>query len=163
MRDLLIKQITDELASGKTDTLNEILASELDEKKILKRLTKENLAILEERKPNFELKGGMLIRAKKDLTGTSNSYNTPERIDIPKGSILKLPNGGTNRGDVFCSLVEGQCVVHLRSMYRDTNGETSIINGGDNHRVVGLREGVETRYPCDLGLADKTCWEIIFS
>ena len=161
MRDLLIKQIADELASGNTDTLNEILVNELDDKQVLSRLTKDSLDIIEERKPNFELKGDMLIRAKKDLKGTSNSYNTPETIDIPKGTILRLPSSGTNRGDVFCSVVEGECIVHVRSMYRDTNGETSIIKGGDKYSVVGLREGVKTRCPYDLGVADKTCWEIV--
>lgn len=161
MRDLLIKQIAEELASGNSNTLNEILESELDDKKVLKRLTKDNLNILEERKPDFKLKEGMLIRAKKDLKGVSNSYSTPERIDIPKGTILKVPIEGTRLGDVFCSVVEGECVVHLRSMYRDTNGETKIIRNGDNNNRVGLTEGVKTRYPHDLGTADKTCWEII--
>ena len=161
MRDLLIKQIADELASGNTDTLNEILVNELNDKQVLSRLTKDSLNILEERKPDFQLKGGMLIRAKKDLRGTSNSYNTPETIDIPKGTILMLPSDGTNRGDVFCHVVEGECIVHVRSTYRDTNGETRVIKGGDKYSVVGLREGVNTRYPYDLGLADKTCWEIV--
>ena len=161
MRDLLIKQIAEELASGNSNTLNEILESELDDKKVLKRLTKDNLNILEERKPDFKLKEGMLIRAKKDLKGVSNSYSTPERIDIPKGTILKVPIEGTRLGDVFCSVVEGECVVHLRSMYRDTNGETKIIRNGDNNNTVGLTEGVKTSYPHDLGTADKTCWEII--
>jgi len=161
MRDLLIKQISEELANGKTDTLNEILVNELDDKQVLSRLTKDSLDILEERKPDFELRGGMLIRAKKDLRGTSNSYNTPERIDIPKGTILKVPLEGTRMGDVFCSVVEGECVVHVRSMYRDTNGETSVIRNGDNNNRVGLNEGVKTRCPYDLGVADKTCWEIV--
>jgi hypothetical protein len=161
MRDLLIKQISDELASGNTDTLNEILVNELDDKQVLSRLTKDSLVILEERKPDFELRGSMLIRAKKDLKGVSNSYNTPERIDIPMGTILRLPKDGTNRGDVFCSVVEGECVVHVRNMYRDTDGETRVIKGGDTYSVVGLYSGHKTRYPYDLGLADKTCWEIV--
>lgn len=161
MRDLLIKQIAEELASGNSNTLNEILESELDDKKVLKRLTKDNLNILEERKPDFKLKEGMLIRAKKDLKGVSNSYSTPERIDIPKGTILKVPLEGTRMGDVFCSVVEGECVVHVRSMHRDTNGETRVIRNGDNNNRVGLAEGVKTSYPHDLGTADKTCWEII--
>lgn len=160
MKDLLIKQIADELASGNSETL-EVIIYALDDKQVLSKLNKLNLTILEDRKPDFELKGGMLIRAKKDLGGTSNSYNTPERIDIPKGTILRLPNDGTNRGDVFCSVVEGECIVHVRSMYRNTDGETRVIKGGDTHRVVGLYEGVKTRYPYDLGLADKTCWEIV--
>ena len=161
MRDLLIAQISEELANGKTDTLNELLVNELDDKQVLSRLTKDSLAILEERKPDFELKGGMLIRAKVDLKGTSNSYNTPETIDIPKGTILRLPSEGTNRGDVFCKVVEGECIVHVRSMYRDTNGETRVIKADDTYSVVGLRVGVKTRYPYHLGSADKNCWEIV--
>ena len=161
MRDLLIKQIVEELASGKTDTLNEILENRLTDNQVLSRLSNDNLNILEDRKPNFKLKDGMLIRAKKDLKGVSNSYNTPERIDIPKGTILKVPLEGTRIGDVFCSVVEGECVVHVRSMYRDTNGETRVIRNGDNNNRVGLNEGVKTSYPYDLGVADKTCWEIV--
>jgi hypothetical protein len=137
------------------------LVNELDDTQILSRLTNENLAILEERKPNFELKDGMLIRAKIDLRGTSNSYNTPERIDIPKGTILSVPSEGTNRGDVFCRVVEGECIVHCRSMYREPSEPTRAIKGGDIYSRVGLNEGVKTRYPYDLGLADKNFWEIV--
>ena len=160
MKDLLVKQIADELASGNSETLD-VIINVLDDKQVLSKLNKVNLAILEDRKPDFELRGGMLIRAKKDLRGVSNSYNTPERIDIPKGTILRLPKDGTNRSDVFCSVVEGECIVHVRSMYRDTDGETRVIKGGDTHSVVGLREGNKTSYPYDLGVADKTCWEIV--
>lgn len=160
MKDLLIKQIADELASGNSETLD-VIINVLDDKQVLSKLNKVNLAILEDRKPDFELKGGMLIRAKKDLKGVSNSYNTPERIEIPMGTILRLPKDGTSRGDVFCSVVEGECVVHVRNMYRDTDGETRVIKGGDTHSVVGLFSGHKTRYPYDLGLADKNCWEII--
>jgi hypothetical protein len=161
MRDLLIAQISEELANGKTDTLNELLVNELNDKQVLSRLTKDSLAILEERKPDFELKGGMLIRAKVDLKGTSNSYNTPETIDIPKGTILRLPSDGTNRGDVFCKVVEGECIVHCRHPYGYVGEPTRAIKGGDTYSVVGLSVGVKTRCPYDLGLADKNCWEIV--
>ena len=113
MKDLLVNQISEELKSGNSQTLD-LLLEKLNDEQVLSRLNKMNLQIVEDRKPDFELKGGMLIRAKVDLRGVSNSYNTPERIDIPKGTILRLPNEGTNRGDVFCRVVEGECIVTLR-------------------------------------------------
>jgi hypothetical protein len=160
MKDLLINQITDELASGNSETLD-VIINALDDKQVLSKLSKVNLQIVEDRKPNFELKGGMFIRAKVDLRGVSNSYNTPETISVPKGTILKVPNQGTNRGDVFCSVIEGECIVYCRSMYSDPKELTRVIKGGDTHSPVGLREGVNTRYPYDLGLADKSFWEIV--
>jgi hypothetical protein len=159
MIDLLIEQIIEELANGNSNTLNELLVNELTDKQIINRLDNTRQQELENRKPDFELKGGMFIRAKVDLRGVSNSYNTPERIDIPKGTIFSLPSEGTNRGDVFCKLVEGECTKTLRG---HNEGQIRVITP-DNSKfdVVGLSEGVKTRYPYDLGLADKTCWEIV--
>jgi len=157
MKDLLIKQIADEIKTGETTTLDKLL---VDFKNVLGLLNEDNLKILEDRKPNFELKGGMLIRAKKDLIGVSNSYNTPERIDIPKGVILEIPTQGTDRGDVFCKLIEGKCEKTLRG--GSYEGQISVMTPESNRfEVVGLRQGVDTRYPCDLGLADKNFWEIV--
>jgi len=157
MKDLLIKQITEEIEKGNTSTLDKLLG---DEKQILSLLNKDNLNIIEDKKPDFVLEGGMLIRAKKDLTGTSNCYNTPERIDIPKGTILQIPSEGTNRGDVFCRLIEGECIKILRGGSHD--GEIRIMKPEDNRfDVVGLREGVNTRYPYDLGVAQKEFWELV--
>mgnify|MGYP003348754579 FL=1 len=157
MKDLLVNQISEELKSGNSQTLD-LLLEKLNDEQVLSRLNTMNLQIVEDRKPDFELKGGMLIRAKVDLRGVSNSYNTPERIDIPKGTILRLPSEGTNRGDVFCRVVEGECIVTLRGYYE---GEKRQIKAGDTYSVVGLSEGVKTRCPYDLGVADKNSWEIV--
>jgi len=152
MKDLLIEQISEELNSGNTNTL-EMLLSKLEEKQILDNLNVEKKQIFEDRKPNFSLKEGMLIKAKADLRGVSNSYNTPERIDITKGTVLRVPNSGTNRGDVFCDVVEGECIKHCRGY-----SEGEKINVSDS---VGLTQGVNTRCPYDLGVADKLFWEIV--
>ena len=85
MKELLIKQIAEEIEKGNLTTLNKML---LDEKQILSLLNEDNLKIVEDMKPTFAVKSGMRIRAKKDLIGVSNSYNTPERIEIPKGVVL---------------------------------------------------------------------------
>lgn len=159
MKDLLLQQISEEVKNGNVNSLSELLDS-LNDKEILARLNENNKQILEDRKPNFELKRDMLIRAKVDLRGTSNSYNTPERIDIPKGTILRVPSEGTNRGDVFCKLIEGECTKTLRG--GSYEGQTRVMTPESNkYEVVGLIEGVNTRYPYDLGLADKNYWEIV--
>jgi hypothetical protein len=152
MKDLLFKQITD----GDNNTLS-IILSKLDDKIIKGLLSEKNLQILEDSKPDFALKQGMLIRAKKDLRGVSNSYNTPERIDILKGTILILPSEGTNRGDVFTTIYEGECIIHLRGL---CEGEKKKLDGSCAFSKIGLSEGVKTSYPCDLGMAQKDCWEI---
>jgi len=75
-----------------------------------------------------KLKGGMIIKSTKPLSGVSDSYNTPERIDIPEGTILKVPSQATRMGDVFCDIVEGEVTVHKRNMYGEDPGPKKTSN-----------------------------------
>jgi len=98
------------------------------------------------------------IKALCQLKGVSSNYNTPERIDIPAGTILKVPASGTSRGDLFCEIIEGEPIVHCRGYNKDKPRTMSPKNFTD---TVGLREGYNSRYPYDLGVINTDCWEII--
>lgn len=101
----------------------------------------------------IQAKGGMLIRAKKDLRGVSNSYNTPERIDIKKGTLLLVPPSGTRMGDCFCNLAEGKATLHCRG---HNEGELEELKP---NATIGLREGYSDA-PYSLGTIDTECWDI---
>jgi hypothetical protein len=98
------------------------------------------------------------IKALRQLKGVSSSYSTPERIDIPAGTILKVPSSGTNRGDLFCEIIEGEPIVHCRGYNNDKPRTMSPNSWTDK---VGLSEGFNSRYPYDLGVINTDCWEII--
>jgi hypothetical protein len=100
------------------------------------------------------------IKALQSLTGKSDSYNTPERIDVPEGVILLVPKYGTSRGDVFCTIVAGECILHCRSLETDHLNieKTKVLSIGDK---VGLHDGHSTRFPEDLGEINNDYWEII--
>ena len=101
-----------------------------------------------------KLKSGDLIKAKTNLRGVTNSYNTPERINISKGTILRVPSEGTRMGDVFCTLVEGECTYEQRPI---SDGEkTNSMKIGSK---VGLSQGHKSYGPYDLGKIDSTAWE----
>ena len=101
----------------------------------------------------IQAKRGMLIRAKKDLRGVSNSYNTPERIDIKKGTLLLVPPSATRMGDCFCNLVEGKAILHCRG---HNKGKVEELKSND---TIGLREGYSDA-PYSLGTIDTDCWDI---
>ena len=102
-------------------------------------------------------KKGMLIRAKKDLRGVSNSYNTPERIEIKKGTLLVVPGEGTRFGDCFCKIREGKAIKHCRGYNEGEKREMTPENSSRD--VIGLGEGYKTA-PYSLGQIDTDFWEI---
>lgn len=101
----------------------------------------------------FNLEKGMIIRAKKDLKGCTNSFNTPETVFIEKGTTLKIPEYGTRMGDVFTTLIDGVATYVSRS--------PSNKGGHIEATTVGLQEGHESNYPQDLGQADIDSWEVV--
>lgn len=100
---------------------------------------------------------GMKIRAKRDIRGVSDSYNTPERIDIKEGAVLLVPASGTRFGDCFCKLLEGVAILHCRESFGFSNGKTREIGSNDK---IGLKEGYETA-PYSLGRIDTEVWEVL--
>ena len=147
--DLLEKQILSDAKDGDTTVLAEILSS-LDEEYVFNSLSDAN-----QEKSNFQqLLGGERIKALKDTIGVSNSYNTPERIDIEKGTILRCPYSGTRFGDAFATLVSGNSIKHCRG-YND--GEKQVVEVGG---TIGLGGGYKTA-PYSLGQIDLRVWEII--
>jgi len=147
--ELLEKQILNDAKNGDTTVLAEILES-LDEEYIFNSLSDVN-----QERTNFQhLKGGERIVALVNTNGVSNSYNTPERIDIEKGTILRCPNSGTRMGDAFATLVRGNAVKHCRGY---NEGEKQKLKGGD---TVGLSGGYKSA-PYSLGSIDLRVWEII--
>ena len=84
--ELLEKQILNDAKNGDTTVLAEILES-LDEEYIFNSLSDVN-----QERTNFQqLKGHERIVALINTNGVSNCYDTPERIDIEKGTILRCP------------------------------------------------------------------------
>lgn len=96
------------------------------------------------------------IKAKRDLKGISNSYSTPERIDIKKGAVLKVTGTGTRFGDAFCNLSEGKATRHVRSN-DERDGTLKEVNIGG---TIGLSEGYETA-PYSLGRINTEDWEVL--
>ncbi len=147
--ELLEKQILNDANNGDTTVLAEILES-LDEEYIFNSLSDVN-----QERTNFQqLKGGEHIVALVNTNGVSNSYNTPEDIDIEKGTILKCPNTGTRMGDVFTTLVSGNAVKHCRGYNK---GEKQAQKHGD---IIGLSGGYNSA-PYSLGCIDLRVWKII--
>lgn len=104
----------------------------------------------------YTLQGGEKIKALKDLKGHSDSFNTPERIVIFKNTILQVPKQGTMRGDVFATVMEGDCKITLRGY---CEGQ---IRNLKPHEKVGLSEGhIFPPSPYSLGSVDLNMWEII--
>lgn len=87
----------------------------------------------------IKLVRGMQIKALEDLRGVSNSYNTPERIDISKGTILLIPREGYANGDVFCKIISGECIKTVRP-----SGEKVKLRINHSGDVVGLSGGHES-------------------
>ena len=149
--ELLEKQILRDAKNGDTTVLAEILGM-LDDNQIWNSLSDEN----QERSNFQQLKGGERIKALEDLTGVSNSYNTPERIDIPEGTVLRVGSSGTRFGDCFCTLLEGAPILHCRG--RGIEGQKKEMQVGSSR--IGLSEGYKTA-PYSLGQIDLRVWEII--
>lgn len=107
----------------------------------------------------YLLSHGVVIRAKKDLRAKSSSWNTPENIDVPKGTTLMVM-ATANNGDVFVKLMEGVCTLHSRA--RDREGETIELRvntyGGSDFI---LNQGHKSRHPYDWGLIDLEFWEVV--
>ena len=147
--ELLEKQILNDAKNGDTTVLAEILES-LDEEYIFNSLSDVN-----QERTNFQkLKGGERIVALININGVSNCYDTPERIDIEKGTILRCPNSGTRMGDAFATLVRGNSVKHCRGY---NEGEKQELKGGD---TIGLSGGYKSA-PYSLGSIDLRVWKII--
>jgi hypothetical protein len=111
-----------------------------------------------------QLYGGMLIRAKVDTQGISDSYELPAKIDIPAGTLLKVPSQGTRMGDVFCTLLEGEPIRHCRR-----ENKPIPMKKSDNPNL-STKVGLSTRGghefpPCPhaLGKIDTDVWEIVKS
>jgi hypothetical protein len=92
------------------------------------------------------LNEGDTITALVNTIGVTNSYNRPERIDIPKGTVLQVPPSGTRMGDVFCNIVEGTAKCGDRTFKR-----FDIVGLGSNHK---------TSSPWDLGSVEDSVWKI---
>jgi hypothetical protein len=147
--ELLEKQILNDAKNGDTTVLAEILES-LDEEYIFNSLSDVN-----QERTNFQqLKGGERIVALVNTNGVSNSYNTPERIDIEKGTILRCPNSGTRMGHAFATLVRGNAVKYCRG---HNEGEEREQKHGD---IIGLSGGYNSA-PYSLGCIDLRVWKII--
>jgi len=147
--ELLEEQILDDAKNGDTTVLAEILES-LDEEYIFNSLSDDN-----QKKRKFQqLRGGERIVALVNTNGVSNSYNTPERIDIEKGTILRCPNSGTRMGDAFATLVSGNSIKHCRGY---NEGEKQVVGVGG---TIGLGGGYKAA-PYSLGQIDLRVWEII--
>jgi hypothetical protein len=150
-RDLLEKEILNDAKNGDTTVLAEILASLSDEYVFASLSDKGQESLNWE-----ELKIGDKIVALRDTRGISNSYNTPERIDISEGTMLHVYSDGTNRGDVFTKFVSGKAIKHLRG--GSYEGQQREQVSGD---IVGLSgDGHKTRYPYDLGIVDLRVWGV---
>ena len=115
----------------------------------------------------ISLRKGMLLKAIIDTVGCSDSYNTPETIDIPKGTIISVPSQGTRMGDVFCELIEGVAFLHSRSP--STEGQLRELKPKTDNDgkpwvdVIGLipRGGYKMGGgPWALGKIDLNVWEI---
>lgn len=164
LKNILINQVVSELTNGgSTETLIK-LVNTFNEKFIMECLDDTFKQIYEDSKPNFELKQGMVIRAKKDLRGRSTNWNSPENIDIPKGTIVKVTDGARN-GDVFVTLIEGECITHRRDSdsirkYGATYPITPSKHSSINTTLI-LQEGMNSRHPWDFGIAVKNSWEIV--
>jgi len=122
------------------------------ESKVKKPVETPNLSEKE-----IQLKGDERIRAKKNLYGHSSCWSMPERIEISKGTVLKVPKEGTYMGDCFCYLIEGKCIKTTRSMLQSSDGKIIIMETGD---TVGLSQGYKSAAYA-LGKIETDCWEII--
>lgn len=115
----------------------------------------------QEKPTHFELSKHTVIRANKDLLAKSSNWNTPENIDVPKGTTLMVMDTANN-GDVFVKLVDGVCILHSRAYGRE--GETREIrvnkskSGGTDFI---LQQGHKSRHPYDWGTIDLEFWEVI--
>jgi hypothetical protein len=149
-RELLEKQIIEDSKNGDTTVLAEIL-SQLPDEVVFGSLSDKNQEL-----SKYEvLKGGDNITALVDLQGVSTSFNTPELIKIPKGTILQVPHQGTSRGDVFCTIADGKATLISRA--RGSEGEEIELK---RFAKVGLRMGHKTRCPYDLGMVETSKWKI---
>jgi len=149
-RDLLEKEILNDAKNGDTTVLAEILAS-LSDEYVFASLSDKGQESL-----NFhQLKGGELIESLVDTIGVSNSYNTPERIDIKKGTILKCGHEGTRFGDAFTNFVSGNAIKHLRG--GSYEGQQREQKDGD---TIGLRGGYKSA-AYSLGQIDLRVWKIL--
>jgi len=154
-RNVLEKQIITDISNFDTTILSEILSLLTDEQ-VFNSLSDKNQEGL-----NFhQLKGGEYIKALVDTRGVSNSYNTPERIDIKKGTILECPNSGTRMGDAFASLVSGNAVKHCRGYNEGEKQELKPSVPRGIRAIVGLSGGYNSA-PYSLGQIDLRVWEII--
>lgn len=123
----------------------------LDERHEVRGLVETRLTRLEK---------GMKLKALRNMKGTSNSYNTPELIDIPKGTVLHAKNEGTRMGDAFTHIIEGECTKHVRHMYdKEVDGTLSTMSPTKDW-IVGLRDGYESA-PYSLGYIHLDYWEIV--
>jgi hypothetical protein len=148
--ELLEKQILADAKNGDTTVLAEILEMLDDDQRW------NSLSDVNQGRSNFiQLKGGERIKALENLTGVSNSYSTPERIDIPKGTIIRVGQSGTRFGDCFCTLVEGTPILHCRGHNEGAKIQMQVGASG-----IGLSEGYETA-PYSLGQLDMRVWEIL--
>ena len=153
-RDLLERQILRDAKDGDTTVLAEILESLTDDY-VFGSLSDRNQEAL-----NFQqLKGGEHIQALKNVRGVSNSYNTPERINIPKGTIVNCPNSATRMGDCFTTMVQqpSKDKAPIKECRGHNEGERQEVKYGG---IIGLNEGYQTA-PYSLGKIDLRIWKII--
>ena len=148
-RELLQKQILRDSKDGDTTVLAEIIES-LDEGHVFDWLSDAN----QEATNWQQLKGEERIEALVNTRGVSNSYNTPEHIDIKTGTILVCPNTGTRMGDAFARFVQGEAIKDCRG---HNEGEKQEQKRGD---VVGLSGGYKSA-PYSLGKIDLRIWKIV--
>ena len=153
-RNVLEKQIINDISNFDTTILSEIL-SLLTDKQVFNSLDDKNQESL-----NFhQLKGGEYIKALVDTRGVSNSYNTPERINIPKGTVLHCPNTGTRMGDCFTTMdmQPSKDVAPIKECRGYNEGERQEVKYGG---IIGLCGGYNSA-PYSLGKIDLRIWKIV--
>ena len=104
----------------------------------------------------YNLKPGMLIRAKRDLRSSTRSWNSPQRSTIKENTVLMVPSRGTSYGDVGPRYVG---IIDAEGKFTSFASKGGRIIGGQGEDF--LREGHTTRCPEDLGLADPDAYEIV--
>ncbi len=150
LRDLLEQEILSDAKNGDTTVLAAILESLTDEY-VYASLSDEGQESLNW----YELKEGDKIICLKNTFGLSNSYNTPEKIDIFKGTMLVVTESSSH-GHCFTKFIHGNAVKYLRG--RGYEGQTSEQGLGDK---IILNGGHKSRSPYDLGLINLRIWKLV--
>lgn len=93
-------------------------------------------------------KSGQVFEALQDTHGHDNSYSSPSKIDIPKGSLLiARSDSGTNRGDYFMGL------------YPQGTDLASVTIDGSSE-VVDVYKG-HTFHPYDVSHLDPRYFKLL--